>query len=66
MLAGGLQAEALCKVFYHCVPDGVDCNSGIEDAPAIKNRQKMANVMHIVKSIKEQTLENYNAEEFYG
>lgn len=66
MLAGGLQAEALCKVFYHCIPDGVDCNSGIEDAPAIKNKQKMANVMHIVKNMTEQTLENYNAEEFYG
>ncbi len=66
MLAGGLQAEALCKVFYNCVPDGVDCNSGIEDAPAIKNKQKMANLMHIVKNINEQTLENYNAEKFYA
>lgn len=65
MLAGGLQAEALCKVFYHCVPDSIDCNSGIEDAPGIKNKEKMCHVMHIVKSMKEQTLENYNAEEFY-
>ena len=42
LLAGGLNAANVGKALGMCTPAGVDFNSGVEDAPGRKNREKMA------------------------
>lgn len=42
LLAGGLSAANVAKAVGMCAPAGVDFNSGVEDAPGCKNREKMA------------------------
>ncbi len=42
LLAGGLNTDNVRRALAQCAPDGVDFNSGIEDAPGRKNSQKMA------------------------
>lgn len=42
LLAGGLNADNAQRALVLCAPDGLDFNSGIEDAPGRKNSQKMA------------------------
>lgn len=42
LLAGGLNAGNVGRALSQCAPDGVDFNSGIEDAPGRKNPEKMA------------------------
>ena len=41
-LAGGLNAGNVERAVAQCLPGGVDFNSGIEDAPGVKNARKMA------------------------
>jgi phosphoribosylanthranilate isomerase len=47
-LAGGLGPETLSAALAACSPSGLDCNSGVEDAPGIKNRNKIAAVLRLV------------------
>lgn len=42
LLAGGLSAANVARALGMCSPAGVDFNSGVEDAPGRKNREKMA------------------------
>jgi len=42
LLAGGLSAANVARALGMCGPAGVDFNSGVEDAPGRKNREKMA------------------------
>ena len=42
LLAGGLSAANVAMAVGMCAPAGVDFNSGVEDAPGCKNREKMA------------------------
>ncbi|MEG6503764.1 phosphoribosylanthranilate isomerase, partial [Desulfovibrio sp. 1214_IL3152] len=42
LLAGGLSAENVGQALSRCSPDGLDFNSGVEDAPGQKNAQKLA------------------------
>lgn len=42
LLAGGLGAENVDLALSQCSPDGVDLNSGVEDAPGQKNAHKLA------------------------
>ncbi|CAK7053593.1 MAG: N-(5'-phosphoribosyl)anthranilate isomerase [Desulfovibrio sp.] len=42
LLAGGLSAENVVQALSRCSPDGLDFNSGVEDAPGQKNAQKLA------------------------
>ena len=42
LLAGGLSADNIGQAVSFCSPDGVDFNSGVEDAPGQKNAQKLA------------------------
>ena len=42
LLAGGLSAANVAMAVGMCAPAGVDFNSGVEDAPGRKNREKMA------------------------
>ena len=42
LLAGGLSAANVAMAVGMCAPGGVDFNSGVEDAPGCKNREKMA------------------------
>ena len=41
LLAGGLGPDNLARALTLCRPDGVDINSGIEDAPGVKNADRM-------------------------
>lgn len=40
-LAGGLNPENIDAALSLCRPDGIDLNSGLEDAPGVKNHKKM-------------------------
>lgn len=48
-LAGGLGPDNVAAALTLCRPDGLDVNSGVEDAPGRKNREKMAAVMRAVR-----------------
>ncbi|MBO4313249.1 MAG: phosphoribosylanthranilate isomerase [Desulfovibrio sp.] len=50
ILSGGLDAERVTEALGICSPDGVDVNSGIEDAPGVKNREKMTAVVSAVRN----------------
>ncbi len=41
LLAGGLGPENAHEAMSRCVPLAVDCNSALEDAPGIKNHEKI-------------------------
>lgn len=41
LLAGGLSADNVRQALRQCAPGGVDFNSGIEEAPGLKNAQKL-------------------------
>ncbi len=41
ILAGGLSPTNLIQAMHQVLPDGVDCASGIESSPGIKDRAKM-------------------------
>lgn len=41
LAAGGINPENVEFVFVHAEPDGLDVNSGVEDAPGRKNHAKM-------------------------
>ena len=48
LLAGGLGPDTLATALSACEPAGVDLNSGLEDAPGIKNHQQIANALEII------------------
>jgi phosphoribosylanthranilate isomerase len=41
ILAGGLGPDNLARAVRTCLPWAVDCNSALEDAPGIKNLEKL-------------------------
>ncbi|MEN9252983.1 MAG: phosphoribosylanthranilate isomerase [Thermostichales cyanobacterium BF4_bins_65] len=49
LLAGGLNARTLPQALAQVRPDGVDLSSGVEDAPGIKNLQRVAEIMEILR-----------------
>lgn len=59
-LAGGLGPDNVAEALRQCGPDGVDVNSGVEDAPGVKNREKMAAV---VQAVRQATAEPLREEE---
>lgn len=59
-LAGGLGPDNVAVALRQCRPDGVDVNSGVEDAPGVKNREKMATV---VQAVRQATAEPLREEE---
>lgn len=46
-LAGGLGPDNVAAALAAYAPFGLDCNSGVEDAPGIKNPDKIAQVLRI-------------------
>ncbi len=46
-LAGGLGPDTVAAALAACAPFGLDCNSGVEDAPGIKNPDKIAQVLRL-------------------
>jgi phosphoribosylanthranilate isomerase len=50
LLAGGLNPDNLEDALRGCRPCGVDLNSGVESAPGIKDRDKLAACMKIINS----------------
>lgn len=59
-LAGGLAPGNVAEALRQCRPDGLDVNSGVEDAPGVKNREKMAAV---VQAVRQATAEPLREEE---
>jgi phosphoribosylanthranilate isomerase len=51
ILAGGLGPENIQTALLHCTPDGVDLNSGVEDAPGRKNRTRLSKVVKLVRGL---------------
>jgi phosphoribosylanthranilate isomerase len=49
ILAGGLGPENIREALLHCTPDGVDLNSGVEDAPGRKNRMLLNNAVKLIR-----------------
>lgn len=49
LLAGGLDPAGVAQALTCCRPDGLDINSGVEDAPGIKNHEKMAAVLRAMR-----------------
>lgn len=52
LLAGGLKAENLAGALAHAHPAGVDVSSGIEDAPGMKNPEKLKKFIEIARSFR--------------
>ena len=47
LLAGGMSPANLRQALARCRPDGVDCNSGVEDAPGRKNARAMTDMARL-------------------
>ncbi|WP_303951223.1 phosphoribosylanthranilate isomerase [Desulfovibrio piger] len=47
LLAGGMSPANLRQALARCRPDGVDCNSGVEDAPGRKNVRAMTDMARL-------------------
>lgn len=47
-LAGGLGPDTAAKALEACAPAGLDLNSGVEDAPGLKNPDKIAAVLRLL------------------
>ena len=45
-LAGGLCAENLPRLLSLCSPDGIDLNSGVEEAPGLKSPARILAALH--------------------
>lgn len=48
-LAGGLNADNIRLALDLCAPAGLDLNSGVEDAPGLKNAAKMAECARLAR-----------------
>lgn len=44
-LAGGLELENIREALSRCAPNGVDLNSGVENGPGVKSREKLTRVL---------------------
>lgn len=51
ILAGGLNGRTVGRAVSQCAPSCVDFNSGIEDAPGVKNLAKMRAAVDFVKNL---------------
>lgn len=51
-VAGGLSPENVARAIAACAPTGVDVASGVESAPGIKDREKLAAFVAAVRSEK--------------
>lgn len=41
LLAGGITPDTVGSLLANCSPDGLDCNSGLESGPGVKDHQKV-------------------------
>jgi phosphoribosylanthranilate isomerase len=51
LLAGGLGPDTLQAALHACAPDGVDCNSGLETAPGVKNHMLVRQAAAVVRGM---------------
>lgn len=51
LLAGGMSPANFRQALTACRPDGVDCNSGVEDAPGQKDARAMTDMARLVEEI---------------
>ena len=51
LLAGGMSPANFRQALTACRPDGMDCNSGVEDAPGQKDARAMTDMARLVEEI---------------
>ena len=51
LLAGGMSPANFRQALTECRPDGVDCNSGVEDAPGQKDARAMTDMARLVEDV---------------
>lgn len=51
LLAGGLSPETVPSALTSCHPDGLDLNSGVEDAPGIKSPIRLQETLTLLHSL---------------
>lgn len=51
LLAGGMSPANFRQALTACRPDGVDCNSGVEDAPGQKDARAMTDMARLVEEV---------------
>jgi len=51
LLAGGMSPANFRQALTACRPDGVDCNSGVEDAPGQKDARAMTDMARLVEKV---------------
>ncbi|MDR3175331.1 MAG: phosphoribosylanthranilate isomerase [Desulfovibrio sp.] len=54
-LSGGLGPHNLAAAFRSCAPDGVDCNSALENAPGVKDHERLRAALALVRDLREQS-----------
>ncbi len=51
LLAGGMSPANFRQALTQCRPDGVDCNSGVEEAPGRKDARAMTDMARLVEEV---------------
>ncbi len=51
LLAGGLSPEILPRAMAACAPAGYDLNSGLESAPGVKDHEKLARAVALIRGL---------------
>ena len=54
MLAGGLTPDNVADAVETVRPFGVDVSSGVEDAPGVKNQDKVARFLVSARSVRDE------------
>ncbi len=52
LLAGGIGPENAVEAYTACLPHGLDCNSGLESAPGVKNARALRELMVNVTALR--------------
>jgi phosphoribosylanthranilate isomerase len=53
-LSGGIGPHNLADALLSCSPDGVDCNSALENAPGVKDHERLRATLSLVRNLRKQ------------